>query len=92
MRDGNLITVTPQRDTLCGEKENSIEKSAMLLVKAEYNVLSRAWRPTRLVDFVEYSSQIDEESLARMTRRGANAWKDVVDATAWVGELPGDKQ
>lgn len=92
LRDGNLITVTPQRDTLCDEKENSFDKSVMLRVKAEYNVLSRALRPTRLVDFVEYVSQIDEESLARMTRRGANAWKDVVDATAWVDELRGGKQ
>jgi hypothetical protein len=41
------------------------------------------------VEFVEYAPRVDEAELARLTRRGAQAWKDVPDATAWVDELRG---
>lgn len=44
----------------------------------------------RLVEFGEHAPSVDEDELARLTRRGTNAWKDVPDATAWVDELRGD--
>ena len=55
-------------------------------------VLTRDLRNARLVEFVEYAPKVDEDDLARMTRRGAVAWKDVADATAWVDELRGGSQ
>ena len=71
---------------------NRLYKLAMLRIKAEYNVLTRELRNARLVEFVEYAPKVDEDDLARMTRRGAAAWKDVADATAWVDELRGGSQ
>ncbi|MDP3708072.1 MAG: hypothetical protein Q8R56_08275 [Polaromonas sp.] len=38
---------------------------------------------------MEYAPKVDEEELARLTRRGARACKDVPDATAWVDGLRG---
>ena len=46
-------------------------------------------RNARRVEFVEYAPSVIDEELARLTRRGANAWKDVPDATTWVDELRG---
>ena len=90
--DGTTLKVTTDRDVLRDDTVNRLYKLAMLRIKAEYNVLTRDLRNARLVEFVEYTPQVDEESLARMTRRGATAWKDVGNATAWVDELRGDRQ
>lgn len=87
--DGRTLKVTAERDILRDDTVNRLYKLAMLRIKAEYNVLTRDLRNARLVEFVEYAPTVDEEELARMTRRGANAWKDVGDATAWVDELRG---
>ena len=90
--DGSTLTVTTDRNVLRDDTVNRLYKLAMLRIKAEYNVLTRVLRNARLVEFVEYAPQVDEEELARMTRRGADAWKDVGDATAWVDELRGGRQ
>ena len=87
--DGSTLKVTAERDVLRDDSVNRLYKVAMLRIKAEYNVLTRDLRNARLIEFVEYAPKVDEDELVRMTRRGANAWKDVPDATAWVDELRG---
>jgi hypothetical protein len=89
--DGRTLKVTTERDVLRNDTVNRLYKLAMLRIKAEYNVLTRELRNARLVEFVEHASTVDEEGLSRLTRRGAAAWKDVPNATAWVDELRGDK-
>lgn len=90
--DGSTLKVTTDRNVLRDDTVNRLYKLAMLRIKADYNVLTRDLRNARLVEFVEYAPQVDEEDLARMTRRGSNAWKDVGNATAWVDELRGGRQ
>lgn len=87
--DGRTLMVMADRDSLRDDTVNRLYKVAMLRIKAEYNVLTRDLRNARLVEFVEHANEVDENELARMTRRGANAWKDVPNATAWVEELRG---
>ena len=87
--DGRTLTVTAARDVLRDETVNRLYKQAMLRIRAQYNVLTRELRNATLVEFVEYAPRMDESDLERLTRRGANAWKDVADATAWVDELRG---
>lgn len=87
--DGRTLKVTAERDVLRDDSVNRLYKVAMLRIKAEYNVLTRDLRNARLVEFVEHATKVDEEELARLIRRGANAWKDIPDATAWVDELRG---
>ena len=89
--DGTTLTVTTEKDLLRDDKENRLYKTAMLRIRAEYNVLTRELRSARLIEFVEYTTKVDEEELERLTRRGASAWKDVADPTAWVDELRGGK-
>lgn len=87
--DGRTLKVTADREVLRDDSVNRLYKQAMLRIRAEFNVLTRELRNATLVEFVEYAPRVDEEELARLTRRGAQAWKDVPDATAWVDELRG---
>jgi hypothetical protein len=90
--DGSTLKVTTEKDLLRDDTVNRLYKVAMLRVKAEYNVLTRELRNARLLEFVEYAPKVDDEELARLSRRGAVAWKDVTDPTAWVDELRGGKR
>ena len=72
--------------------ESIVQKVARVNAMDYEYVLTRVLRNARLVEFVEYAPRVDEEELARMTRRGADAWKDVGDASAWVDELRGGRQ
>lgn len=87
--DGRTLRVTAERDVLRDDTVNRLYKPAMLRIRAEYNVLTHELRHARLMEFVEYAPRVDEADMARLTRRGVQAWKDVSDATAWVDELRG---
>ena len=63
----------------------------MLRITAEYNVMTREYRNARLLEFVEHDNRLDEKDLARLTQRGAKAWRDVPDAGAWVDDLRGSE-
>lgn len=89
--DGRSLTVATERALLRDDTENRLYKTVMLRIRAEYNVVTRELRNARLLEFVEYSSDIDERQLDRLSRRAAEAWKGVEDPTAWVDELRGDK-
>jgi hypothetical protein len=87
--DGTTLMVRAEKEVLRNDTLNRLYKIAMLRVRAEYNVLTRELRNARLVEFVEYAPRVDEEELARLTRRGRDAWKDVGDATEWVDQIRG---
>lgn len=61
----------------------------MVCIKADYNVLTREYRNAQLLEFVEHDSKLDEQAMARLTGRGAIAWKDVPNASQWVDDLRG---
>lgn len=90
--DGSKLTVAADRALLRDDKQNRLYKTAMLRIKADYNVLTRELRDATLIEFVEYAAQVNEDELARMTRRGAAAWRDVSSATDWVDELRGQDE
>lgn len=87
--DGRTLKVTAERAVLKNDTVNRLYKVAMLRIKADYNVVTRELRNAWLVEFVEYAPRVDEDELARLMRRGAQAWKEVPDATTWVDELRG---
>jgi hypothetical protein len=84
-----LLKVSTERRVLHDDTQNRLYKQAMLRIRAKYNVLTRELKDAELIEFVEYAPQFDEAEMARLTRRGAQAWKDVADATAWVDEIRG---
>lgn len=87
--DGSTLTVTTDREVLRDDKENRLYKRATLRIRAQYNVLTQELRDAQLVEFVTYSPSFDDAEMARLTRRGAQAWQGVSDAVAWVDELRG---
>lgn len=89
--DGSTLKVTTDREVLREDSVNRLYKQAMLRIRAQYNVLTRELREARLMAFVEYAPRFDDADMDRLTRRGAQAWADVEDATAWVDDLRGSK-
>jgi hypothetical protein len=87
--DGSSLKVSTDKDVLRNDTVNRLYKQAMLRIRAQYNVLTRELRDARLVEFVEYAPRFDDAEMARLSRRGALAWKDIGDATDWVDELRG---
>ncbi len=87
--DGKTITVEAARSTIASDTVNRLYKPAMVRITADYNVLTRAYRNAKLVEFVDYDNKIDERAFTRMTERGAIAWKDVPNASQWVDDLRG---
>lgn len=87
---GKVLRVGADRATLQVDQQNRLYKPAMLRVRAEYNLLTHELRNAQLIEFVEYAPRFDEQAFDRQTRRGAQAWKDVADASGWVDELRGD--
>ena len=51
MPDGTTLKVTTEKDLLRDDKENRLYKTAMLRIRAEYNVLTRSF-PTNLTAMV----------------------------------------
>jgi hypothetical protein len=89
--DGTSLLVATERKVLKDDTQNRLYKQAMLRIRARYNVLTRELKDAQLIEFVEYAPRFDEAEMERLTRRGAQAWKDVGDATAWVDELRGSR-
>ena len=87
--DGKTIKVEASKETIRGDKLNRLYKPAMVRIKADYNVLTREYRNAQLLEFVEHDSKLDEQAMARLTGRGAIAWKDVPNASQWVDDLRG---
>ena len=90
--DGSKLTVAADRSLLRDDSQNRLYKTAMLRIKADYNVLTRELRNAKLIEFVEYAPQVNEDELSRMTRRGAAAWRDIPSATDWVDDLRGQDE
>lgn len=87
--DNQLLKVYTERSVLHDDKLNRLYKQAVLRIRAQYNVATRELKDARLIEFVEYAPSYDDDEMSRLARRGAQAWKGVDDATAWVDELRG---
>lgn len=92
LADGKRLRVESDKELLRNDKLNRLYKTTMLRITAEYNLRTRELRNARLLEFVEHAVDIDEGELSRMKSRGAAAWKDVDDASAWVDELRGGQR
>lgn len=88
--DGKKLLVETEREVLRSDKSNRLYKPAMVRISAEYNVATREYRQARLIEFVEHDDKLDEKEFERLTQRGAKAWRDVPDASAWVERVRGN--
>ena len=83
------MKVETNRDLLKAETVNRLYKPALVRITAEYNVVSRDYRNAKLLEFVDHDNSFDEQAFSLFTKRGANAWKDVTDASDWVENIRG---
>lgn len=86
--DGKTLTVATDRELLRRQSVNRVYQTVMLRVKAKLNVLTGELAHARLIEFVEYAPQADED-LSELRRKGAASWQGIGDATQWVDELRG---
>jgi hypothetical protein len=87
--DGSTLKVGTDRSTLQADKVNRLYKPAMLRIRAQYNVLTQELRDAQLIEFVDYAPSFSQDAFDRLTQRGAERWKDIGNASAWVDELRG---
>ena len=87
--DNQKLKILTTREIIQADKVNRLYRPSMVRIKAEYNVLTKEYRNAQLLEFVEHDSKLDEQAMARLTERGAIAWKDVPNASAWVDGLRG---
>lgn len=86
--DGKTLYVATDRDAVRKEKENLVYHFVTLRVKAKMNLLTGELKNARLIEFVDYRPEA-EENLTALRERAAIAWREVPDASAWVEKLRG---
>jgi hypothetical protein len=91
LADGSSVKVDADKLLLAREESNRLYKPALLRIRARYNLVTREYRDASLIEFVEYAPRFTDADEARLTERGAAAWKGVDDAAAWVEEQRGNE-
>lgn len=86
--DGELLTILSSREQVRDEQVNRVYTTVMVRVKAKLNIRTGKLKDARLIQFVEYAPD-KADDLSQLRRNGAEAWKDVGDASAWVDDLRG---
>lgn len=86
--DGQTLYVATDRDAVRKEKQNLVYQFVTLRIKAKMNLLTGELKNARLIEFVDYRPEA-EEDLTTLRTRAAIAWKDVPNASDWVDKLRG---
>jgi hypothetical protein len=76
---------------LAAEKENQLYKDVTLRVQGEQHLRTKALRNLRLIQFSPQTTEVDEQALASLWKKGREAWKEVRSAAGWVESLRGNK-
>jgi hypothetical protein len=88
---GESVRVSATEQQLGAEKENQLYKDVTLRVQAEQHLRTKALRNVRLIQFSPQTTDVDEQALASLWRKGRDAWKEVSSAAGWVEELRGNR-
>ncbi len=86
---GKSLRVNATEEQIGAEEKNQVFKDVMLQIEAEQHLRTGELRNLRLIRFLPYTAEVDEEALARLWQKGREAWKDVGPADKWVEELRG---
>src|SRR5439155_25382343 len=84
-----LVQATEQQ--LGEERENQLYKEVTLRVQAEQHLQTKALRKIRLIEFLPRATEVDEEALASLWKKGRKAWHGVKSASDWVEQLRGNR-
>ena len=88
---GTDIVVDATEQQLGEEKENQLYKQVTLRVRAEQHLKTKALRNIRLIEFLPRATEVDEEALASLWKKGRKAWHDVKSPSKWVDQLRGNR-
>jgi hypothetical protein len=88
---GRTICVDATEKQLADIKDNVLFKTVTLGARAEEHLLTRAIRNLQLIEFLPHSTEVDDEVLATLWKKGSQAWKNVESATDWVESIRGNK-
>jgi hypothetical protein len=88
---GESVRIGSTEQQLAAEKENQLYKEVTLHVQGEQHLRTKELRNLRLIQFSPRSTEVDEQAVAELWRKGRQAWKDVKSATGWVEALRGNE-
>jgi hypothetical protein len=88
---GESVLVDATKQQLAAEEENLAYKNVTLRVQGEQHLRTKALRNLRLIQFSPQTTDIDEQALAALWKKGREAWKEVKSAAGWVESLRGNK-
>src|ERR1035441_2437462 len=88
---GESVRVGATEQQLAAEKENQLYKDVTLRVQGEQHLRTKALRNLRLIQFSPQTTDVDEQALASLWKKGREAWKEVKSAAGWVESLRGNK-
>ncbi len=89
--NGETLRIDATERQLSGATENVLFKAMTLRVRAEQHLRTKALRKLHLMEFLPAPTEVDEEVLAALWKKGAKAWKGVESATEWVEQLRGNR-
>ena len=88
---GESVLVDATKQQLAAEEENLAYKNVTLRVQGEQHLRTKALRNLRLIQFSPQTTDVDEQALKLLWKKGREAWKEVKSAAGWVESLRGNK-
>ena len=89
---GKTLTVRTDKDLIKAKTDNMVYRVVHLRIRAKYNPDSGELKDPVLIEFVNYAPKFDADAFVQLTRKGAEAWKDVSDPAQWVRQLRGSNE
>ena len=85
----DILIVDAKPDQIRDQRENLVYHKAIVRVSAKQNPKTGALKDYRLIELRAYQPEVDETRLQALFERGAKAWADVPEGSAWVEEQRG---
>lgn len=87
-RDTILVDAT--EDQIRNQRENLVFHKAIVHARAKQNPKTGELKDYRLIELRAFQPNVSEARLQELFEKGATAWRDVPNASAWVNEQRGD--
>ncbi len=85
----DTIIIDAVADQIRAQRENLVYHKAIVHVRAKQNPKTGQLKDYRLIELRAYQPEVSEARLQELFERGARAWADVPDSSAWVEEQRG---
>jgi len=86
----DTIIVDATEDQIRRQRENLVFHKAIVHARAKQNPVSGGLKDYRLIELRAFEPNVSDSRLQELFEKGAAAWRDVPNATAWVNEQRGE--